>query len=262
MLRFGANLSWLFPEVPLLERFDLAQAAGFEGVEFVYPFGDDPAPYQDALARTGLELVLLNLPVGDTPEGQFGIASHPAQTELFREKVRHAVELFATLGCQKSNCLLGVRLEDVPHEVQWATALENARFAADLLQQAGAKLTLEPLNSYSAPGFFIPNPTRMLDFLAELDHPNAWLQFDTFHTQRMEGNLIWFIQQHVDTIGHVQVGDSPDRSEPGTGELNIPNILTAVEVAGYDGWVCLEYKPSTDTLSSLAWLREYGYWAG
>jgi hydroxypyruvate isomerase len=262
MLRFGVNLSWLFTEYPLLERFDHARRAGFEAVELsTYPFGEDPAPYREALARNGLELVLINLPVGDPPFGRSGIASHPGQTTSFREKIKDAAELFASLGCQKANCLLGLRLEEVPYDVQWRTALENVRFAADTLQQVGIKLTLQPVNTFSVPGFLVPTPTKMLTFLAELGHPNAWLQFDTFQTQRMEGNLIWFIRQHIDTIGHIQISDSPDRSEPGTGEINIPNVLRAIEAVGYDDWVCLEYTPTVDTRSSLQWLVEAGYWA-
>ncbi len=261
MPRFAANLSMLFTEYPLLERFDRAAAAGFQAVEFLFPYAEDIDAIKDALRRNGLEQVLFNLPSGDFANGERGIANDPARVGEFRDGVARGLAIATAIGCPKLNCLAGLIVPDVPLEAQWGTLRGNLAYAAEQAQAAGVRQVVEPLNTFDSPGFLLATPSRGFALLAEVGHPNLFVQYDLYHAQRMEGNLAATIAREIAKIGHVQIADSPRRNQPGTGEINFPFVLTALDDAGYDGWVSLEYRPLGGTEASLGWLREWGYWA-
>lgn len=260
MPRFAANLSMLFTEYPFLERFDRAAAAGFEAVEFLFPYSEDVPAIAAALKRNGLEQVLFNLPAGDWAAGERGIANDPARTEEFRQGVARALEIAAALDCRRLNCLVGIVRPDVPLPRQWGTVEENLAYAAARAQQAGILQLVEPLNTFDTPGFLVSSPELGFNLRDRIAHPNLKIQYDVYHAQRMEGNLTDAIRRHIAQIGHVQIASSPDRHQPGTGEIQYPYVLKALDDAGYTGWVSLEYKPLGRTEDSLAWLREWGYW--
>jgi hydroxypyruvate isomerase len=260
MPKFAANLSMLFTEHPFLERFERAAAAGFQAVEFLFPYEFDIAAIGRELRRNQLQQVLFNLPAGDFAAGDRGMANDPRRVDEFRAGVDEALRIAGELGAARLNCLAGVRLADVPDEAQLATLAENLRFAADAAAAAGVLQVVEPLNAYDAPGYFLPTPEAGFALVRRVDHPNLKLQYDVYHAQRMSGNLTATIAQHIDDIGHVQIADSPARHEPGTGEIAYPFVFRALDDAGYDGWVSLEYRPRRDTESSLSWLRDGGYW--
>ena len=260
MPRFAANLSMLFTEYPMLERFDRAAEAGFTAVEFLFPYDEDIPAIKAALERNGLQQVLFNLPAGDFAAGDRGFANDPGRVEEFREGVSRALEIAVTLGCPKLNCLVGLTLEDVPLEKQWATVVDNLRYAAGEAQQMNVLQIFEPLNTIDTPGFLLSTTAQALIVLDEVSHENLKIQYDVYHAQRMEGNLTGTMKQFRDQIGHIQIADSPARNEPGTGEINYPFVLKQIDAIGYDGWVSLEYRPSDTTESSLGWLRECGYW--
>lgn len=260
MPRFAANLSMLFTEYPVVERFDRAAAAGFKAVEFLFPYGEDVAAIRAALERNGMEQILFNLPAGDFGAGDRGLANDPARRGEFADGVEQAIELAGMLGVRRINCLVGKRLPDLSDDRQWGTLKENLAFAAERMQSAGIMQLLEPLNPHDAPGYFIPTPSLGFKLVEAIDHPNLFLEYDIYHAQRTEGNLVETIKQKIARIGHVQIADSPARNEPGTGEINYPFVLAALDEAGYDGWVGLEYRPSGPTETTLGWLREWGYW--
>jgi hydroxypyruvate isomerase len=261
MPKFAANLSMLFTEYPFLDRFAHAAEAGFSAVEFLFPYDYDVAAIAAELRRNRLEQVLFNLPAGDFTVGDRGIANDPRRTEEFRRGVHDALRIAAELQCGRLNCLAGLRLLDLPEETQTATLVENLRFAADAAAAAGVKQVIEPLNAYDTPGYFLTTPYAGFALLERAAHPNLSLQYDIYHSQRMVGNLAATIRTNIDRIGHVQIADSPDRHEPGTGEIHYPYVLRALDEAGYDGWVSLEYRPLTSTEQGLAWLSDMGYWA-
>jgi hydroxypyruvate isomerase len=261
MPRFAANLSMLFTEHPFLERFARANAAGFQAVEFLFPYEFDPAAIAAELRRNGLEQVLFNLPAGDFTAGDRGMANDPRRVDEFRAGVETGLSYAAELGAARLNCLTGLRLADVPEETQRATLIENLRYAADAAAAAGVRQVVEPLNAFDAPGYFLPTPEAGFALVTEAAHPNLSLQYDVYHAQRMSGNLAATIAANIARIGHVQIADSPDRHEPGTGEINYPFVFKALDDAGYDGWVSLEYRPKTTTEASLGWLRDMGYWS-
>lgn len=259
MPRFAANLTMLFTEYPVAERFDRAAAAGFRAVEFLFPY-DHVADVGAALARTNLDLILFNLPAGDFAAGDRGIANDPARQDEFRAGVARALALAPELGCSRLNCLVGRRLPEVPEEEQLATAAENLAFAAERAQGASVALGVEPLNPVDVPDFLLPTTDAALALLDRADHPNLSLQYDIYHAQRAEGNLVATIERVIGRIGHVQLADSPARHQPGTGEINVPFVLAALDRLGYPGWIGLEYNPEGGTEPSLGWLREWGYW--
>lgn len=261
MPKFAANLSMLFTEYPVIERFDRAAAAGFSAVEFLFPYAEDVDAIRSALDRNGIEQILFNLPVGDFAAGERGMANNPAKVSEFKDGVQRAIEIAGKLGVGRINCLVGLSVPDVSAEVQWGTLKENLAYAATEMQAAGIMQVLEPLNPFDAPGYFIPTPSMGFRLVEEINHPNLLLEYDVYHAQRTEGNLVQTIRQKIQRIGHVQVADSPHRNEPGTGEINYPYVLAALDETGYDGWVSLEYKPSGPTESTLGWLRDWGYWS-
>jgi len=250
----------LFTEYPFAERCDRAAAAGFRAVEVLFPYGEDVPALAAALTRNNLELVLFNLPVGDFAAGSRGMANDPARTAEFRDGVARALEVAAATGCRRTNCLVGLTVPGVPDATQRATAAANLAYAAAELDRAGVRLVIEPLNPFDAPGFLLPTTDAALALLDEAAHPNLALQYDVYHAQRAEGNVTATIARIASRIGHVQIADSPDRHQPGTGEIAFPFVLAALDAAGYDGWVSLEYKPRGGTEASLGWLREWGYW--
>ena len=260
MPRFAANLSMLFTEHPFLERFARAKEAGFAAIEFLFPYEYDTAAIKRELERHDLEQVLFNLPAGNFAAGDRGMANDPNRVDEFREGVAEALRIAQQLECGRLNCLSGLRLADVPEEEQTATLVANLRYAADAAAAAGVRQVVEPLNVFDAPGYFLSTPESGFALIERVDHPNCSLQYDLYHAQRMSGNLAATIATRIGQIGHVQIADSPDRHEPGTGEINYLFVLQALDDAGYDGWVSLEYRPHHSTESSLRWLTEMGYW--
>ena len=259
MPKLAANLSFLFGELATIEeRVAAAAEAGFRGVEYMFPYGEEIAARQAQLRALGVEQVLFNLPAGDFSNGERGIAVDPSRVEEFKRGVADEVRIAAELGCPRVNCLVGKALPDLDRDTQQRTLVANLRFAADELRAAGVTLLVEPLNRIETPGFFIGTSSEALALLAVVGRPNLRLQFDCYHAQRVEGNIMATVQANLDAIGHIQIADSPARHEPGTGELAYDRILPFFDAIGYDGWVGLEYKPSTTTLKSFAWIESLG----
>lgn len=259
MPRFAANLTMLFNEVPFIQRFEAAARAGFSAVEYMFPYQENTDAIAGALRDLTLTQALFNLPAGDWTAGDRGIAADPARREEFRNGVHQAVELARRFGCRRLNCLVGKRNEGIPAEDQWACAVENVRFAAGALDRAGIMLVVEPVNTYDIPGFLLSSSARAVQLLEDAAAANARLQYDVYHMQRMEGNLVATMRRLQQWIGHVQVADAPDRHEPGTGEINFPFVLRALDDMGYGGYVGLEYRPSGRTEDSLGWIDAMGF---
>ncbi len=259
MPKFAANLTMLYQEYPLLERIERAAAAGFRGVEILYPYGEDIEAIRAALAARDLELVLFNVPSGNQAAGDRGMANDPRRVGEYRAAVDLALSVQRTLPATRFNSTIGRQLPDVSIADQFETARTNYAWAASRCESQGVLLCVEPLNRIDNPGYMIPTSTQMLALIEEIGHPNLRLQYDFYHQQRMEGNLVAFLSDHIGQIGHIQIADSPDRHEPGTGEINYDYVFEKIDELGYGGWVSLEYKPSTTTEASLGWLKRFGY---
>lgn len=260
MPKFAANLSTLYTEYPFLERFSHAREDGFSAVEFQFPYEFDATDIAAELSRNDLELVLFNMPAGNFADGDRGMANDPTRSADFRTSLESALRYAADLKPRKINCLVGKTLPRVPLEAQSKALETNLRFAADVTANAGIQLVIEPLNVYDAPGFFLSTPAAGFALVERIDHPNLSVQFDLYHAQRMTGNLVATFTHHIAQIGHVQLADSPDRHQPGSGEIRFSFVLQKLDEAGYHDWIGLEYVPSVSTRESLKWLFQMGYW--
>ena len=257
MPRLSANLNFLFNEVEFFDRFAAAAAAGFRGVEYQFPYAYDAGGIADALAGQGLAMVLMNLPAGDLEAGELGTACLPGREQEFRDGVETGIEYARTIGCPRLNCLAGIAPPEASPAALLDTLVENLRFAADRLAGEGLELLIEPINTRDRPGFYLPRTTQAAEIIDAVGSGNLFLQFDVYHVQVMQGDVVRNFEAERDRIRHVQIADNPGRHEPGTGELNFPFILAALDDAGYDGWVGCEYAPSGTTAASLAWADEY-----
>jgi hydroxypyruvate isomerase len=254
MLRYAANLTMLFNDVPFVERFGRAAAAGFRAVEFLFAHNVDQAAVARELERHRLHLVLFDPEAGDFPAGDRGYLCDPARRDHLLRTVEDAIATARRLGCRRLNVLAGNRVDGVPDAEMRRTMVENLRQAAPLARAAGITLLIEALNTWESPRYFLDRSRLGLEIVREVGEPNVRFQYDCYHMQRMEGQLIETLTGSVEWIGHVQVADVPGRHEPGTGEINYPSVLGALEAAGYGGYVGLEYRPSGKTEDSLAWL--------
>lgn len=254
-MRFCVNVSILFTEAPLLERFRLAREAGFRAVELWWPRGEEPSAVAAAVADAGVEVVLLNFDAGDMAAGDRGLVSDPARRDAFRANVPVALGLASGMGCRMLNALAGHALDGMEHEAQLELARDNVRFAADAAAEQGADVLIEAINTYENGPYLLPTTRQASAFVRSVGRENVRLQYDAYHMQRMEGDLTATIERHVGEIAHVQVADSPGRGRPGTGEINYDYVFRRLEELGYRGRVGLEYQaPGGETEASLAWL--------
>lgn len=257
MPKFSANLSMLFKEVAFLDRFERAARAGFKAVEFMFPYEWDKDELKARLVQHRLQLVLHNLPPGDWSAGERGLACLPGRVSEFRDGVGRAIEYATALGCARLNCLAGILPATVSAAESRQTLVSNVRYAAEETRKAGVTLMLEALNSVDMPGFCLNNTRDVLDLIKQVDHPNLFIQYDVYHMQMMEGNLINTMRQNLSRIAHIQIADVPGRHEPGTGEINFSNLFHAIDAMGYAGWIGSEYIPGGQTEAGLGWVKEY-----
>ncbi|MBB3177520.1 hydroxypyruvate isomerase [Variovorax sp. Sphag1AA] len=253
MPKFAANLTMLFTELPFMQRFEAAAKAGFKAVEYLFPYAYDKNELAAALKSNGLVQVLHNLPAGDWDAGERGIGCHPDRVGEFREGVGRAIEYATALGCPKVNCLLGKLPAGVTAADARKVVVDNLRFAAKELQNAGIRLLIEPINTFDIPGFYLNRTDQALSILDEVGSTNLLVQYDIYHAQRMEGELGNTLSKHITRIGHIQLADNPGRGEPGTGEINYPWLFKHIDSIGYDGWIGCEYKPRGTTVEGLGW---------
>ena len=257
MPRFAANLTMLFNEVPFLERFALAKTSGFQAVEFLFPYDFDAQDIKSALDNNALKLALHNLPAGDWNAGERGIACLPDRVDEFRSGVAKAIEYATILGVPQLNCLAGKTPSGSEPKTLHDTFVANLQYAARELQKAGLKLLIEPINTFDIPGFYLSKTEQGIAILDAVGEDNAFLQYDIYHAQRMEGELANTIQKYLHRIGHIQLADNPGRNEPGTGEINYPYLFDLLDRLAYSGYIGCEYKPLKTTEAGLGWISQY-----
>lgn len=256
MPRFAANLSLMFNELPFLERFGAARAAGFDAVEFLFPYAFDAEQIAARLRRHGLELVLHNLPAGDWAAGERGLACDPRRSAEFQDGVGLALDYALELGVRRLHCLAGRLPPGVAQERAHAAYVANLRHAAARCQEHGIALLIEAINDRDVPGYFLTGTRQAAAVIEEVGAPNLYLQYDIYHMQRMEGELADTIRRYQPLIRHIQLADVPGRHQPGTGEINFPFLFRLLDELGYEGWIGCEYLPQGDTRASLGWLQD------
>lgn len=257
MPKFCANLTMLYNEHGFVDRFAAARADGFDGVEFMFPYPFRKEQLADALHQNGLTQVLHNLPAGNWDAGERGIACLPDRTGEFQDGVGLAIDYAQALGCPQVNCLVGLTPHGVDADRVRQTIVDNLRFAAGRLDEAGIRLLVEPVNSKDIAGFHLDRVDKAIAIMDEVGSENVFLQYDFYHQQRMAGELLATYRMFKDRIAHIQLADNPGRNEPGTGEINYPNLFETLDREGYAGWIGCEYKPKTTTSAGLGWFAPY-----
>ncbi len=258
MPKFAANLSFLFTECAFRERFQRAAAAGFDGVEYLFPYDWPAREVAGWLKAAAVEQVLFNLPPGDWAAGERGLACLPHRQGEFAEGIAQAVDYAMVLDCQRVHCMAGIRPAGVAEAELEATYVTNLRFAADRFAAVGATVLIEPINSrIDMPGYWLDDIDQALRLIESIDRSNVKLQLDLYHAQIIQGDLARTITDHLAQIGHIQIADNPGRHEPGSGEIHYPYLLALLDRLGYAGWVGCEYKPQATTEAGLGWLAPY-----
>lgn len=258
MPRLAANLTMLFTELPFLDRFDAAAAAGFKAVECVAPYVAPAEAVRDRLAALDLEMALFNLPAGDWAAGDRGMAADPARRLAFRESIGLAREYARATGARTLHLMAGKIAPDADRAAWTRTLVENVALTADVLAADGVTVVLEPINTrVDMPGYFYDTTAAVLEVMDAVGRPNVKLLYDVYHMQIMEGDLARTLERLLPRIGHIQIADNPGRGEPGSGEINYPWLLSRLDALGYEGWVGCEYKPAGETTAGLGWAKAY-----
>ena len=256
MPRFAANLSMMFTEHDFLDRFDAAAAAGFEAVEYLFPYDHSPGDIAARLTRNNLTQALFNLPPGDFAAGERGLAALKGRAEEFKTSVDRALDYAAATGVKRLHMMAGLASSsDVKALVTYQGALE---LAARRLADAGLDLLIEPINSRNMPGYFLDDFDLAEKIIADAGMPNVKLQFDIYHRQIMHGDVTMALRRLMPIVGHVQIASVPSRNEPDGEELNYPFLFAELDRLGYDGYVGCEYNPRGPTVDGLAWFKPYG----
>ena len=262
-LRFDVNCSILFTELPLLRRPAAAKAAGFDGVEFWWPWdaivpSDKEADaFVNAISDAGVELVSLNFHAGDLAAGERGLVSVPSAATAFRENAGACAEIARRTGCRRLNAPYGNRVDGVDPAEQDAVAIENLRLAAEAAAaNAGAAVLVEAINSVDIPAFPVDTSARAIAVIDAVAAPNVGFLADLYHLATMGEDLPGVLGRCRHKILHVQVADAPGRGAPGTGMVKFEPLFGQLAEQGYKGWVGLEYLPSdaSDSAGSFGWL--------
>jgi len=253
--KLAANLSMMFNEIPFLERFGAAAAAGFGGVEFLFPYDYAPAEVADALRAAKTALALFNMPPGDWNAGERGLAAIPGRESEFAAGVDRALLYAEALGSPLVHALAG--FADPADELAAATYVANVQRAADAFAPAGRRIVLEPINAHDMPGYFLRTSGQAIGLIERIDRPNVALQLDLYHTQITEGDLERKMRALAGRYAHVQIAGNPARNEPDVGEVNYTYLLGVFDAIGYVGWIGCEYRPAAGTTAGLGWAQPY-----
>ncbi len=254
MPRFAANLTLLWPELPVLERFRAAASAGFRRVEILFVHELDPAAVERELRENALELVLFDPRAGDWAKGDRGLLALPGREGECLAAVRAAIEAAKRFGTRQLNVLAGALAASSSREQAFAVATANLRAAAELALAAGLTLLIENINDKDIPGYFVRTPAEAAALLQAVGSPALKLQLDQYHAGMMGLDARAELRTHLAHLGHVQIADVPGRNQPGTGAQPIAAFLAELDVSGYAGAVGLEYRPKGSMEEALAWL--------
>jgi hydroxypyruvate isomerase len=254
MLTFAANLSWMFKEHDFLDRFEAAAAAGFQWVEYLFPYDHDPQDIAERLVRHKLKLALFNTPPGDLSNNERGFACTPSRRAEFRSSLAIALVYARATSCPRLHLMAGA--VDGSRDAALKTYKDSLNYACDAAPDLD--ILIEPLNPKDAPGYFLNDFDLARDIIAELGRPNLKLQFDIYHCQMIHGEVLRHLEALLPLTGHVQISSVPGRHEPTSGDVDDVQLLRALERLGYRGIIGCEYSPRAGTLDGLSWMKQLG----
>jgi hydroxypyruvate isomerase len=255
-LAWSVHISWLFGELPYLERVGAARRAGFGCIETVWPERADREGLPRAVAEHGVEVALLNCPAGDVARGERGFINDPSRREESELAFLAAADLAERIGARNLNLLVGRSLPGVRLAHQRQSALGALRECAAEAAARGLRILIEPLNESENPGYLAPTPADAVALIEASSADGVGLLLDVHHLACAGLEPLAAIDSYAALIGHVQVSDWPGRGEPGSGSLDVWEILDRLAANGYRGAVGLEYEPLVTTEASFAFLRD------
>jgi hydroxypyruvate isomerase len=258
MLKIAANISMLFREMPLLDRFRASRAAGFDGVEMQFPYSEAGPLLQRAAADAGMPVILINAPVM-SPTHPFGIAGRPEMCDTFRAQLPQVCDYAQALAVRFVHVLAGRLNSPGERESCMSAYVDNLLFAAQVLRPCGIQVLIEPLNPIDAPNYLLSSLTEAQAILTRCGE-QIRLQFDAYHVARMGLDPVIEVESALPVIRHVQFADAPGRHEPGTGHVPFASFVAALGSGAYCGWLGAEYLPCGTTTEGLKWLETWRAW--
>ena len=257
MPKFAANLSTQFTELPFIERFAAAAAAGFEAVEFLFPYEYPAAQLKQLLSENQLQLVLFNTAPGNVAAGEWGVSAIPGREAEARADIDRALEYARALDCPQVHIMAATLPEGADREAFCQTFISNMRYAAERFAPYNIDLLIEALNPLTKPNYLYASQYQTLEMVKRIDRPGVYTQLDLFHAQLVDGNLSHLIRHFAGCYRHVQIASAPDRHEPDSGEINYPWLFALLDEVGYRGWIGCEYFPRGNTLDGLGWFQPW-----
>ena len=252
----SAHLGYLFTELPLPDRAAAAADAGFNAVEHPQPFGVPSADMVATLRARGLRFAQLAAGVGEASRGEKGLAALPGREADFREGLSRSIDYAAAIDCPFVHPMAGVPARDEAPERVRDTYLANLAMSVERAEAAGLRVLVEPISDAAVPGYFASRMDVVLGLADAAAPGRVQVLLDTFHARATGLDAVGFVREHIDRLGHVHVADHPGRNEPGTGEIDFPTLLSALDEQGYAGAIGFEYVPRAGTLVGLGWLAE------
>jgi hydroxypyruvate isomerase len=256
MPAFAANLSFLFTEWGFLDRFQAAADAGFQAVEYLFPYEHAPDVLGRKLEDAGLTQALFNLPPGDWAAGERGLAALPGRFEEVKASVDKALPYIEATRVGRVHLMAGIA--DWNDPLAMAAYRKSVAHVAEALAPKGVDVTLEAINGIDMPGYFLDSVDNAAGLIPLLRLQNVKLQFDLYHCQIIHGDVTRRLRRLMPIVGHVQVASVPSRAEPDGEELNYPYLFQELDLLGYQGFVGCEYRPRGKTLEGLDWFTDAG----
>ena len=256
-MKLAANLSFLFNDLAFPDRFPAAAGAGFKGVEFLFPYGYPAEEIRKWLDQSAMIQVLFNAPPGDWNNGERGIAALPGREEEFEQSFHLALSYAEKLGCRRIHVMAGIVPDGYAAHDCYAVLARNLRWASALAAKSRLTILLEPLNPGDMPGYLYSRTNEVVGLIDRMGLDNIKLQLDLYHRQLVEGEPAKALLEYRDHIGHIQIAGVPARNEPDQGELDLPALISLLDEVGYSGWIGCEYHPAGETVTGLAWAREW-----
>ena len=261
MLRFSANLGFLWPDRPLLDRIDAAGKAGFKAIELHWPYAVPAEEVAAACKRHDITLLGINTNVGSGDDAHVGLAAVPGREKDFEALFDQSLAYAVTAGGNAIHAMAG-RVPEDERSAATKVIVENLKRAAPKAAAKGLTVLLEPLNPYDMPGYYYSRVEEALAVMDQVEAPNVKVMFDAYHVGRVGDDVLGFLDRYRDRIGHIQIAAVPSRAEPDEGTLDYRPVFEQIEAIGYDGWIGAEYKPRAGTDEGLTWMANLGVTPG
>ena len=255
MIRFSANLGFLWTDRPLPDAIYAAGQAGFDAVECHWPYSTPAEQVAQALADTKLRMISLNTMRGNPDTGDNGLAALPGREAEAKAAIEQAITYGAAINAAAVHVMAGVAAGPEAHH----TFITNLQMACEMAEAEDMMILIEPLNRHDAPGYFLGTTEQARTIIAEVAAPNLRLMFDCYHVGRTEGDVITRLQDLREIIGHVQFASVPDRGTPDHGAVDYQDVFAVIEETQWANPLGAEYRPVGDTDSTLSWMDRLRY---